>query len=133
MKKLFIISLCVCAFCTWNCSSKEKLAQEKDEISFDQSYPENLSLAQLLKRVPGVMVSGNGDNTSVRVRGGNTITGNPEPLFVVDGAVVGTSYANISQLNGHQVASIRVLKDAVSTSRYGMQGVNGVIVIRTKN
>ncbi len=133
MKRLFIISLCLCAFCTWDCSSKEKLAVEKYETSFEQEYPENLTLAQLLKRIPGVMVSGNGDNTSIRVRGINTITGDPEPLFVVDGAVVGTSYANISQLNGHQVASIRVLKDAVSTSRYGMQGVNGVIVIRTKN
>lgn len=60
----------------------------------------------------------------------NTIRGNQEPLFVVDG--ISMDKASFSNLNLNDVASVKVLKDASATALYGSKGSNGVIVITTK-
>jgi len=90
-------------------------------------------MSDFLRRIPGVQVSGQGNNVQVRVRGLSTISGDPSPLFVIDGVEVGNSYGDVAFLDGNQIDKIRVLKDATSTSRYGFRGSNGVIVIKTKN
>ncbi len=131
MNKLVIFLVFLGALSTWNCSSS-RYAKTQEEKESSSRYPDNASLAQILTRTPGLIVSGTGDNVQVRVRGLSTISGDPSPLYVLDGSVVGTSYDAVSQLNGYEIASIRVLKDAVSTTRYGMMGASGVIEIRTK-
>jgi TonB-dependent SusC/RagA subfamily outer membrane receptor len=86
----------------------------------------------LLARVPGVLVTrrGNGEyQVSIRGLAGQFGTG--EPLWVVDGTPVGSSRA-LAGLVPQDVARIDVLKDAASTAIYGAQGVNGVILVRTK-
>jgi len=67
--------------------------------------------------------------TTIRIRGTATINNSAEPLFVVDGIMVGTS-ANF--LNPNDIESIEVLKDASATAIYGSRGANGVIMITTK-
>ena len=66
------------------------------------------------------------------VRGVNSINSNKSPLFVVDGVPVeGSSIEAL--LNGDDIASITVLKDATAASIWGSQAANGVIVIETKS
>ena len=82
----------------------------------------------------------------IRVRGGNSITGGNEPLYVIDGFIVyndpaanrtgaRTSDATLdplSFLNPSDIESIEVLKDVAATAIYGTRGANGVIIITTK-
>lgn len=66
---------------------------------------------------------------TVRIRGTATINNSADPLYVVDGIMVGTS---ASFLNPNDVESIEILKDASATAIYGSRGANGVIMITTK-
>lgn len=65
------------------------------------------------------------------VRGITSINSNRSPLFVVDGIPLENSQVE-SLLNGNDVESITVLKDATAASIWGAQAANGVIVITTK-
>ncbi|WJJ97743.1 SusC/RagA family TonB-linked outer membrane protein [Algibacter luteus] len=73
-----------------------------------------------------------GAGTVIRVRGGNSITGSNEPLWVVDGIVVGTNF-NLNNINSNDIKSIEILKDASSIAIYGSRGANGVVLVTTKN
>ena len=64
----------------------------------------------------------------VRIRGVNSITGNNDPLVVVDGILGG----DLSTINPNDIAAMDVLKDASATAIYGVRGSNGVIIITTK-
>ena len=82
----------------------------------------------LMGRVPGLTVTKTGNGYRYSIRSSDTIYGNTEPLFVVDGVTVD----DISYLNPSDVDHVEVLKDAASASIYGTQGGNGVILITTK-
>ena len=73
-----------------------------------------------------------GAGTSIRVRGGNSITGSNEPLWVIDGIIVGTNF-NLNNINANDVESIEILKDASSIAIYGSRGANGVVLVTTKS
>ena len=73
-----------------------------------------------------------GSSFSVRIRGGNSITGGNEPLYVIDGFPVYNDNNQIASFNSNDIESIDVLKDASATSIYGSRGANGVIIITTK-
>lgn len=73
-----------------------------------------------------------GAGTSIRIRGGNSITGSNEPLWVIDGILVGTNY-NLNNLNANDIESVEILKDASSIAIYGSRGANGVILVTTKS
>ncbi|MEM7367746.1 MAG: TonB-dependent receptor plug domain-containing protein [Bacteroidota bacterium] len=89
----------------------------------------NLSLADMLRRVPGVNVRGSGMNASVTIRGISSINLTNEPLYVIDGIPVGNNYASVATtLNTNDIKHIRVLKGGDATI-YGARGANGVIVI----
>jgi TonB-linked SusC/RagA family outer membrane protein len=90
-------------------------------------------LDQALKgRAAGVEVtqtSGQpGAGYKIRIRGANSISGNNNPLYVVDGLVVG----DINSINVNDIASMEVLKDASATAIYGSRGANGVVLVTTK-
>jgi TonB-linked SusC/RagA family outer membrane protein len=67
----------------------------------------------------------------VRVRGIGSLGAGSDPLYVVDGFVVGTSLGQ--NFNPNDIESISILKDAASTAIYGARGSNGVVLINTKN
>lgn len=73
-----------------------------------------------------------GAGTSIRVRGGNSITGSNEPLWVIDGIIVGTNF-NLNNINSNDIKSIEILKDASSIAIYGSRGANGVVLVTTKS
>ena len=68
-----------------------------------------------------------GEAPTVRIRGAGT-TGDANPLYIVDGIVVG----GIEYLNPGDIESIDVLKDAASAAIYGARAANGVVLITTK-
>jgi len=72
-----------------------------------------------------------GQAPKIRIRGSNSIQGSNEPLWVVDGVIVGRNF-NFNNLSSKDIESIEVLKDAVSLSIYGTRGSNGVILVTTK-
>lgn len=81
-----------------------------------------------------------GAASTVRIRGGNSISGGNEPLYVIDGIPIYPSATNsqtsLSPLNTVAVSdieSIEILKDASSTAIYGARGANGVILVTTKH
>ena len=111
--------------------------------SFEQSLQGKLSGVVVISTegAPGSMMS-------MEIRGVSSISGNSEPLYVIDGMPVesdsgiSASYAGrdytqglnpMAGLNPNDIASIEVLKDASATSIYGSKGANGVVIITTKS
>ncbi|MGM9780710.1 MAG: SusC/RagA family TonB-linked outer membrane protein [Candidatus Cryptobacteroides sp.] len=70
-----------------------------------------------------------GGSSTIRVRGGGSISQSNDPLFIVDGVQV----SNIDDIPADNIESIDVLKDAASTAIYGARGANGVILVTTKS
>jgi TonB-dependent starch-binding outer membrane protein SusC len=66
----------------------------------------------------------------VRIRGGMSITGSNDPLYIIDGVQVESGLSSISP---QDIQTIDVLKDAAATAIYGARGANGVIIITTKS
>lgn len=89
---------------------------------------------QIMKRSPGVRVARNSDGAiTVRIRGGSSLMGNNEPLYMVDGSPFSPGpNGALTGLNPHDIDTIKVLKDPAELTMYGVRGANGVIVIRTK-
>jgi TonB-dependent SusC/RagA subfamily outer membrane receptor len=88
----------------------------------------------LASRSPGVTIGRAPDGSlSVRIRGGSSVSGNNEPLYILDNSpfIPGIGGA-LTGINPYDIESIRVLKDAADLSMYGARGANGVIVIKTK-
>lgn len=85
-------------------------------------------------QAPGVTVKETtgapGQPFQVRIRGLGSLGAGSSPLYVIDGFPVGTSIGQ--NLNPNDIASITILKDAVSTAIYGARGSNGVVLITTK-
>lgn len=106
--------------------------------------------AALSGAVAGLNVAGTsgqpGSVSNIRIRGGNSITGGNEPLYVIDGFILyndinatrtgatGSDAAldPLSFLNPADIESVEVLKDVAATAIYGTRGANGVIMITTK-
>lgn len=63
------------------------------------------------------------------IRGVNSINGDNRPLIIVDD--IEYDYTQLSQLNVNEVESVSILKDAATTSIYGLKGANGVLVVTT--
>ena len=109
-------------------------------------------LARLLQgRIPGVNITNtggvSGTGTNIIIRGYTTITGNKQPLWIVDGVPFNSSTnAQGNFLSGNQatpsrfldldpnnVERIDVLKGLSAAVLYGEQGRNGVMIVTTKN
>lgn len=100
------------------------------------------SFDQVLQgRATGLTVTRNtgqpGGGVSVQVRGINTLSGDSEPLYVIDGVPFsgneGGSTNALATLNPSDIESVEVLKDASASAIYGARAANGVILITTKS
>lgn len=111
------------------------------------------SVDQLLSgQVTGVAITplsgAPGEQSSIRIRGTATLTGNSNPLWVLDGIPLegdevpkdvssqevldNLRYSSIAGLNPSDIENITILKDAAATAIYGARAANGVIVITSK-
>ena len=92
---------------------------------------ENNPMKALQGRVPGMNISADGNPSgaaSIRIRGNGTLNNN-DPLYIIDGV---PTKGGMHEINGNDIESIQVLKDAASASIYGSRAANGVIIITTK-
>ena len=99
-----------------------------DEIS---KQNENNPMKALQGRVPGMNITADGNpsgSTTIRIRGIGTLNNN-DPLYIIDGV---PTKGGMHELNGNDIESIQVLKDAASASIYGSRAANGVIIVTTK-
>ena len=125
MKKKYKLDEVDCA----NCALKlENAIKELDGVSNvkvkkHESQTYSSMYDYLRGRVPGVQVTA--DNRII-IRGIGTNSGNTDPLILVDGVEV----TDLSTIDPAYVKSVDVIKDG-STAIYGMQGGNGVIIIKT--
>jgi len=122
--------------------------QEVKTDNFNETRSENIA-NMLQGKVAGVQIaqssSGSGGSTRVVMRGLNSLNGNNEPLWVVDGVPVDNSFNGsfdqwggsdaagaASEINPDNIESISVLKGPNAAALYGSRAQNGAIVITTK-
>ncbi|MEM7103222.1 MAG: TonB-dependent receptor [Bacteroidota bacterium] len=88
----------------------------------------------LAGKLPGVLIQNQdgepGADPKIQIRAASSISGDSNPLVVVDGYPISGSLATV---NPNDIASLEVLKDAASAAIYGSRGANGVILITTKS
>ncbi|WP_242155538.1 SusC/RagA family TonB-linked outer membrane protein [Aestuariivivens sediminis] len=108
--------------------------------SIEKGKPLSLQSA-LAGRVAGVQISQTdsspGAGVRILVRGGSTLTGGNQPLYVIDNFPIIPDDSDPSQnpladFNPNDIESVEVLKDASATAVFGALGANGVILITTK-
>lgn len=93
-------------------------------------------------KVAGLQVISNGaaGSATVRIRGANSISGNNQPLYIIDGVPIVNNvndgeidYGNpANNINSDDIESIVVLKGANASALYGSDAANGAILITTK-
>jgi TonB-dependent SusC/RagA subfamily outer membrane receptor len=101
----------------------------------DISQQPGKSVEEILAgRIAGVTVGRDETGAlTVRVRGGSSINGTNEPLYVIDGiSIQAAPGGSLAGINPSDIESIQVLRDAMATAAYGVRGANGVIVIKMK-
>ena len=132
---------------------KKALGYSVTDLSGDQlaqrSEPD--AIRAIAGKTPGVQVTGGGgapgQTTKINIRGNSSLTGNTQPLFVVDGipfdnsvnspnnfgADKGSSYSNRAfDIDPNNIQSMTILKGAAAAALYGSRATNGVVVITTK-
>lgn len=138
---------------------KSQLGTAQQEISskeLNATHSQNF-VDQLAGKISGMVVTGSGTpgaSTKITIRGSNSISGDNNPLFVVDGVPVssdnrggsfnGGSLTNsgssgldlgsvMNDINPEDIESVSVLKGPNAAALYGSRAANGVIVITTKH
>jgi len=124
--------------------------QEMDGDAFVQAKETNIANA-LSGKISGVQVTSSsgavGSSSRVLLRGASSITGNNEPLYVVDGVFITNATGGSSagpfggrdlpnaaaDINPEDIESLVVLKGPAAAALYGSFAANGVIVIKTKS
>jgi TonB-linked SusC/RagA family outer membrane protein len=125
------------------------LGYSVQSVSTDQIANSNNTniINSLSGKVAGVNVTPSsgaaGASTFIEIRGSTSLTGNNQPLFVVDGipiqtgggggGVDGVAYSDRAiDLNPDDIETMTVLKGGAATALYGLRASNGVILITTK-
>jgi TonB-linked SusC/RagA family outer membrane protein len=132
---------------------KSRLGTAQQQIStqeLNQTRAQNI-VQQIEGKVSGVQITSpgtQGGSTNIIIRGQNSITGNNQPLFIVDGvavsnanrggaAFVGTNttfdFGNaLNDINPDDIETLSVLKGPNAAALYGSRAANGVILITTR-
>lgn len=132
------------------------VATRKDRLAVSQSTVkgnelvksgETGVLAGMSSKASGVLISRSsgdpGAGAYIQIRGQSTITGNLQPLFVIDGIPVSNStlgsdiagvvqQSRLNDLNPEDVENMEILKGAAAAALYGTRAANGVVLITTK-
>lgn len=131
---------------------KRALGYSVQEIKGDElATAKEVNVANSLAgKMAGVQVSrsanGAGGSSRVIIRGANSLVGNSQPLYVIDGIPMDNSNPNapnrgggidygdgISNINPEDIETMSVLKGPNAAALYGQRGSNGVVLITTKS
>ncbi len=136
------------------------LEREKKSLGYSVATVNSENIAQrsetdplraLQGKMPGVNIVGGGgapgQSTKINIRGMSSMTGNTQPLFIVDGIPFDNSvnastesgsnqntvYSNRAfDIDPNNIESVTILKGAAASALYGSRATNGVVVITTK-
>lgn len=114
---------------------RKSLSYSAQSLQSDQlsEAKETNMINALQGKVAGVNITKNpegpGGESRVVLRGNRSITGNNQPLYVIDGVPLD---GGINMINSDDVESMTVLKGASAAALYGSAGQNGAIIITTK-
>ena len=122
---------------------KKSLGYSQQEIkgeTLTESRSSNVANS-LSGRLAGVRISANGgagSGSTIQIRGSSSVSGNNQPLIVVDGVPIQQSSekqfgGGISEINPDNIKEISVLKGPNAAALYGSRAANGVILITTKD
>ena len=100
----------------------DKFSKDRVAVNIQDALKGKLSGVQITQSEGGPS-----SGSTVIIRGATSLTGENNPLYVVDGVPMDNF-----DLNASNVESMDVLKDAASTAIYGSRGANGVILVTTK-
>ena len=132
-------------------ASKEKrsLGYDVSTVSADRIKEggETNIVNSLSGKASGVQITGSsgaaGASSYIKIRGNASLTGNNQPLFVIDGIPVtneggGGNVASVAlsnrmvDINPDDIESVSILKGGAATASYGSRAANGVVLITTK-
>ena len=134
--------------------SRREITNAQQQVSAEQlsRAPATNIVSALAGKIAGVQMqqaTTQGGSARMVIRGANSINGNNEPLWVIDGIPVdnsnyaagsqqagngGYDYGNTAQdLNPEDIESINVLKGPVAAALYGSRAANGAVIVTTKN
>lgn len=110
---------------------KLSFALTKVDNELISAVPATDASTTLRGKVAGLRIDQSEGNQGAKVylRGAKSISGNIEPLIVVDGFVTGLS---LSDINPSDIENIEVVKGAAASALYGTRGEGGVIQVITK-
>ena len=132
------------------------IRREKRSLGYSVGYvsgdaltetPQNHLLNALAGKVAGVQISQMGgtvgSSVNIVIRGANSLNGDNQPLFVIDGVPVANQLNNafekadmgnpISDINPDDIENISILKGPSAAALYGSRAGNGVVLITTKS
>ncbi|MEI8272358.1 MAG: SusC/RagA family TonB-linked outer membrane protein [Paludibacter sp.] len=104
---------------------KNKFITQANSTNVQQSLNGKISGLNITTTNSGVF-----ENAKMNIRGIRSLTGNNQPMFVLDGSPVSLGYLN--SIAPEDVQDVTVLKSAASAALYGPDAVNGVILVTTK-
>ncbi|MBD2756360.1 SusC/RagA family TonB-linked outer membrane protein [Spirosoma validum] len=92
-------------------------------------------------KIAGLRISSNGgpgSGSSIQIRGASSVSGNNQPLIVVDGVPIQQTSekqfgGGLSEISPDNIKDISVLKGPNAAALYGSRAANGVIIVTTKN
>ncbi|RPI44256.1 MAG: SusC/RagA family protein, partial [Bacteroidetes bacterium] len=124
-------------------TTKEDATGSLSVVSYDDFNRGAISTPQELVtgRISGVRITSAGGapgaGSTIRIRGGSSMSASNDPLIVIDGVPVDNDGISgmrnpLSSVNPGDIESFTVLKDASATAIYGSRASNGVIIITTK-
>ena len=119
------------------------IARQSKEIGYSTAKVKAAELTQakvvnlqngLTGKVSGLNVATTNNgvfaDTRIVLRGIRSLTGNNQPMLVLDGVPLALGFLN--SINPNDIADVTILKSSSSTAIYGPDGVNGAIVVNTK-
>lgn len=119
------------------------IARQSKEIGYSTAKVKATELTQakvvnlqngLTGKVSGLNVATTNNgvfaDTRITLRGIRSLTGNNQPMLVLDGVPLALGFLN--SINPNDIADVTILKSSSATAIYGPDGVNGAIVVTTK-
>jgi len=99
-----------------------------------EGRPNTSAIQTLQGQLAGVNITTStgqpGSTSNIVIRGISNVSGNSEPLFIIDG--VASSQSAFKSINASDIDFMSVLKDAGATAIYGNRATNGVFIVKTK-
>ncbi|NND09074.1 MAG: TonB-dependent receptor plug domain-containing protein [Saprospiraceae bacterium] len=123
----------VCMLVVSSCYTSEKAVQyDKDGNMVDANVQGMRQLIDYIRLQPGVEVRGGATNPIAIIRGAKSFSGENEPIYVVDGIIVGNSYREaVSSVDIFNIETVTVVTPP-RAGKYGARGQDGVIEITMK-